>query len=153
MSLDIEVNHADDLSDDAELIHTDADTVVRAAVAAALADRGVQDAAVSVTLVGDDGIANLNQQYLGHEGPTDVISFPLFEQGERPVGDIYIGAAQARRQAQDLGIPLRQELARLAIHGTLHVLGYEHPDNEERENSELWRLQEAILRRLANALS
>ncbi|MGH7462277.1 MAG: rRNA maturation RNase YbeY [Longimicrobiales bacterium] len=116
-------------------------------VRAALVHENVSTAAISVTLVGDEQITALNVQYLQHDGPTDVISFPLFEQGEMPVADIYIGVDQARRQAEELGIPLDTELARLAIHGTLHVLGYDHPGEGGREGSEMWQRQEAILQR------
>jgi probable rRNA maturation factor len=118
------------------------------AVQATLRDRAVTDAEISLTLLGDAEIQALNQRYLGHDGPTDVLSFPLYEPGEPPVGDIYIGYAQALRQAEALGVPESEELARLAVHGTLHVLGYDHPEGEDRESSEMWRLQEEILARL-----
>jgi len=144
MSYDLEINRSEDLTDDPELGRIDFELIVRAAIEATLADRGVEDAAVSVTLVGDEQIANLNQQYLQHDGPTDVISFPLYQGGERPVGDIYIGAQQAQRQAQEIGVPLQHEIARLTIHGTLHVLGFDHPEDESREESEMWMLQERI---------
>lgn len=122
-----------------------ATTLVERAATAALVARGVHDAELSVTLLGDRAIATLNRQWLGHEGPTDVLSFPLWGPGEPPVGDVYIGARQALRQAAALGVPARQELARLAIHGTLHVLGLDHPPDDEREASPMWREQERIL--------
>lgn len=124
----------------------EAEPLVRSAVEAVLRLIEVDEASISVTLLGDDAIAEINSQYLGHEGPTDVISFPLWENGEPVVGDIYVGLEQARRQAEDMAVPLPQELRRLVIHGTLHVLGYDHPEGEEREDSEMWLLQEQILR-------
>jgi probable rRNA maturation factor len=124
----------------------DVEPLLERAVSGTLDHEGIGAAAISVTLVGDIQIANLNAQYLQHEGPTDVLSFPLYESGEAPVGDIYIGFDQAGRQAIELGVALEAELARLAIHGTLHVLGYDHPDNEAREGSEMWKRQENILR-------
>lgn len=148
MSYDIEINRSDELAEDPDLARLDFELIVRAAVEATLTDRGVDDAAVSVTLVGDQAIANLNQQYLAHEGPTDVISFPLYQGGERPVGDIYIGAEQAQRQAREFGVPLHHEIARLTIHGTLHVLGFDHPEDESREQSEMWQVQEHIFTQL-----
>ncbi len=117
---------------------------IEAAVRETLEQEGVHAAAISITLTSDHDIARLNQQYLQHDGPTDVLSFPLYEDGELPVGDIYIGYEQARSQSTELGVPLETELARLAIHGTLHVLGYDHPDSA-REDSEMWRRQEVIL--------
>lgn len=123
----------------------DAVGIVERAARAALVARGVHDAEVSVTLLGDRAIATLNRRWLEREGPTDVLAFPLFEDGEAPVGDVYIGIRQAMRQAAALGVPPAEELARLAIHGTLHVLGFDHPDGVRRETSRMWREQERIL--------
>jgi probable rRNA maturation factor len=119
--------------------------LVRRAVRTALMTERVPDAEISVTLLRDAAVAKLNRQWLGHQGATDVLSFPLYDQGERPVGDVYIGIDQARRQARELGVAVREELARLAIHGTLHVLGYDHPAGPKRVQSEMWRRQERIL--------
>jgi probable rRNA maturation factor len=121
---------------------------LESAVRSALEHEGVRAAAVSLTLLDDDEMARLNTHYLQHEGPTDVLSFPLFAAGEAPVGDIYIGFGQACRQSEELRIPLDTELARLAIHGTLHVLGYTHPELDAREGSDLWQRQEAILQKM-----
>lgn len=100
----------------------------------------------SLTFVDDDSIRELNRRYLDHDGVTDVIAFALHEDDEAPLGDIYVGIDQARRQARDAGIALEEELVRLAIHGTLHVLGYDHPDEEpDRSGSPLYRLQERLV--------
>lgn len=101
---------------------------------------------LSVALVGDDTIAAMNEQYLSHEGPTDVISFPLEQPGEGRLGDIYVGVEQAERQAAENGIELREELLRLVIHGTLHVLGWEHSDEDDRERTPMYQRQEQLLR-------
>jgi probable rRNA maturation factor len=106
---------------------------------------GVSDAELSIALVSDEDIAAMNQRYLGHEGPTDVISFPLHRPGGPPVGDVYIGAEQALRQAEGSGVAPREEVLRLAVHGTLHVLGYEHPEGPDREGSPMYLRQEALL--------
>jgi probable rRNA maturation factor len=119
--------------------------IVGRAAEAALVARGVHDAELSVTLLGDRAIAALNAEWLRHDGPTDVIAFPLYEEGEPPVGDVYIGVRQAGRQAAALGVPVSEELARLAIHGTLHVLGFDHPAGADRVRSPMWREQERIL--------
>lgn len=116
----------------------------RAVVAAARA-HAARDAEISLTLLPDDAIADLNRRYLGHEGPTDVIAFALYDAGETPIGDVYLGYQQALRQAAEHGIPVEQELARLAVHGTLHVLGENHPAGEERVDSPMWSLQERIV--------
>lgn len=117
---------------------------LEAVVDFALRREGCRDAALSITLLGDAGIAELHRAHLGHEGPTDVISFPLPGPGASLVGDVYIGAEQARRQAAEWGEAARVELLRLAVHGTLHVLGYDHPE-EAREESAMYARQEEIL--------
>ncbi len=115
------------------------------AVQAAAAAREVSAGELSLTLLVDEGIAELNQRFLGHEGPTDVLAFALFDAGELPVGDIYLGYEQALRQAQEHGVAPAEELARLAVHGTLHVLGEDHPAGAERSTSAMWLLQERIV--------
>lgn len=101
-------------------------------------------AEVSLTLLADDGIRELNRTYLGKDRPTDVIAFSLGE-GDEVLGDIYVGADQAGRQAAAEGLPLEEELARLAVHGTLHVLGHDHPEGPDRSSSEMYLLQEEYL--------
>jgi probable rRNA maturation factor len=115
------------------------------AARAALRHENVAEAQLSVTLLDDDAIAALNREYLSHDGPTDVISFPLFEENEPIVGDVYIGAQQAARQAAANALSVDEELVRLTVHGVLHVLGYDHPDGEERLHSDMWQLQEKIV--------
>lgn len=102
---------------------------------------------ISLALLGDDDIRELNQRFLGHDRPTDVIAFTLGEDAER-VGDVYVGVDQARRQAAELGVPVDQELVRLAVHGTLHVLGHDHPEGEDRYDSPMFVLQERIVAEL-----
>lgn len=120
-------------------------TELRQAVRAAFRGESVREGEISLTLLADPEIAELNQQYLGHEGPTDVISFALYEAPEPVLGDVYIGVEQAARAARRRRIPLRQELVRLAAHGALHVLGHDHPDGEARTRSAMWTRQEAIV--------
>ena len=118
---------------------------LEAIVASVLDAEGVADAELSVALLSDVEIAALNEEYLSHDGPTDVITFPLHRPGGPPLGDVYIGAEQAARQADEAGLGHREEILRLAVHGTLHVLGYEHPDGPDRENSPMYLRQEALL--------
>ena len=118
------------------------------AVRHVLRARGVAAAEVSVALLGDAEMAALNEEYLGHEGPTDAITFALHEPGDPPLGDIYIGVQQAARQAPEFGASHAQEVLRLAVHGTLHVLGFTHPDGEERVECEMFRVQEQLLAEL-----
>jgi probable rRNA maturation factor len=119
---------------------------IEAAVRHVLRVEGVTEGEVSVALVGDDEITALNRQWLDHDWATDVISFNLNGPGEPPLGDVYLGVEQAARQAAELGADPGEELLRLAVHGTLHVLGYEHPEGADRADSEMFRRQEALLR-------
>lgn len=121
---------------------------VERAVHYVLQQEGVADAEMSVAFLSDEEITELHARYLHQEGPTDVLAFALHSPGQRPLGDIYIGAQQAARQAQELGVPLAEELLRLVVHGTLHVLGYDHPVGPERETSIMYQRQEALLRGL-----
>jgi probable rRNA maturation factor len=119
---------------------------IEAAVRHVLRAEGVAAGEISVALVTDEDIAALNQQYLDHEGPTDVISFHLHDRGEPPLGDVYVGVDQAARQAAGYGASVAEEVLRLAVHGTLHVLGYEHPEGEDRAGSPMFVRQEALLK-------
>jgi probable rRNA maturation factor len=119
---------------------------VEAAVRHVLREEGVEAGEISIALVDDATIAQLNQEYLSHEGPTDVISFALHGEGEDIIGDVYVDVDQARRQAAEFGATPAEEVLRLAVHGTLHVLGYDHPEGEERTGSEMFARQEALLK-------
>ena len=119
------------------------EALLEAAVRRAIVADG-RETELSVTLVDDAEIRRLNREYRGRDRPTDVIAFSLGSP-EEPLGDVYVGADQARRQAEALGVPLSEELVRLAIHGTLHVLGHDHPDGDGRFASSMYVLQEQLL--------
>lgn len=123
---------------------------IRDAATATLRAERVKDAMLSITFVGRAAISRLNRRYLGHEGPTDVISFGLARIGRRGavIGDIYICAEVARENARRQGISPGEELLRLVVHGTLHVLGSDHPVGPARTKSPMWRRQEKILARI-----
>ncbi|TVP76281.1 MAG: rRNA maturation RNase YbeY [Gemmatimonadales bacterium] len=107
---------------------------------------GAAPVELSVTFLEDDPIRALNREWLEHDWVPDVLSFELGEGGIL-AGDIYVGLDQAARQAEEAGVPLEEELVRLALHGALHVLGFDHPEAaEDRAESPLYRRQEAILR-------
>jgi probable rRNA maturation factor len=83
----------------------------------------------------------LNRRALGRDRATDVIAFGMRHAGTL-VGDVYICPAMARRSAAVHGVPVRQEILRLVIHGTLHALGYAHPEGAGRTRSAMWQRQE-----------
>ena len=104
---------------------------------------------VSVTFLGRDAMRRLNAEFMRHDVPTDVLTFALCEPDGRAVGDVYICPWVARREAAARGVPLRQELIRLVVHGTLHALGRDHPEGADRTRSAMWRRQERYVEALA----
>lgn len=112
----------------------------------------VPRAMISITLVSSRTMAGLNRRHLGHKGATDVITFALGADGSGAlIADIYICPDVARRQAAEWGVGVREELARLVVHGMLHACGWEHPTDAEREGSAMWKRQELLLRRWLKA--
>ena len=104
---------------------------------------------ISVTFLGRDSMRRLNAEHKGHDRPTDVLSFSLADPAGRIVGDVYVCPWVARREAEDRGIPFREELIRLVVHGTLHALGHDHPEGEARTRSAMWRRQERYVKAIA----
>jgi probable rRNA maturation factor len=122
--------------------------VVRRAVSTVL--RGERRrASISVTFLGREAMRRLNATHKGHDRPTDVLSFALRDPSGGVLGDVYVCRWVAEREARSRGIPLRQELIRLIVHGTLHALGRDHPEGEGRTSSAMWRRQERYVDALA----
>lgn len=129
---------------------------VRAAILATLKYEGFPfDAEVSVTFTDNEYIHGLNNEYRGMDKPTDVLSFPMYDDGFPydecqhgcTLGDIVISLEKAEEQANELGHDLIREVAFLAIHSTLHLLGYDHERSPE-EDEEQCRRQREILESL-----
>lgn len=96
-----------------------------------LAESELQNPEVSILLLDDPGIRELNRQYRQKDRPTDVLSFPMFDdtcENIQPnlLGDIVISVETALKQAEKRKHPLYRELCFLLIHGTLHLMGYDH---------------------------
>jgi len=122
--------------------------VVRRVVRAVL--RGERRRAlVSVTFLGPTRMRRLNARYTGHDRPTDVLAFTLEQPQGLPLADVYVCAAVAARASVAQRVPLRQELIRLVVHGTLHALGHDHPEGPDRTRSRMWRRQERYVEALA----
>ncbi len=122
---------------------------VRKLVETTLGEMKIRDAMISVAFVGRTAMSRINHDYLRHHGATDVISFGMGRdaRGLPAIGDIYICPEVAKRNAVAARVSLANELSRLVVHGTLHVAGLDHPQDESRVNSRMWKLQEKILGR------
>jgi probable rRNA maturation factor len=125
----------------------DAEAVARRAAAAALANTGGVEA--GITLTDDRRMRELNRTWRGADRPTNVLAFPApSAKGARPrlLGDVVIACETLLREAADQGIPARDHLAHLVVHGLLHLLGHDHETAREAEAME--NLERAILARL-----
>ncbi|MBE6712908.1 MAG: rRNA maturation RNase YbeY [Ruminococcaceae bacterium] len=127
-------------------------TAVRRAVSKVLEEEGFEGKAeVSVTLVSAEEIRELNKAWRGVDRPTDVLSFPLEEEAlfcERVtcLGDVIVCPAVIAAQSAEFGTTYRQEFCLMVIHSVLHLLGWDHA--EENEKKEMFEKQEKILRSL-----
>ncbi len=110
---------------------------------------------LALVFTDDEGIQALNRDFLGTDAPTDVLAFSAREDGGPFVsapeaagylGDVIVSYPRAVQQARELGHTPEQELDLLVVHGILHLLGYDHA--EEEEKTIMWAQQEAILRGL-----
>jgi len=102
---------------------------------------------LSIAFVSRKTMAALNRRHLGHRGGTDVITFALGRSTPSAplVGDIYVAPEIVRGQARRWRVPVREELARVVVHGVLHAIGHDHPEGDEREQSPMWKRQERWL--------
>jgi probable rRNA maturation factor len=123
------------------------------AVRAVLRSDKVRDAMISVAFIRSREIQRMNREHLRRNRPTDVIAFGFRSvgRGAPVVGDIYIAPDVARESARANGITVREEILRLVVHGTLHVLGYDHPETGARTRSAMWQKQERLVARLARS--
>lgn len=102
---------------------------------------------LTVTFVGEERMAELNQEFMGKGGPTDVLSFPIEDFGADPVpiqadgpplllGDVVVCPAVVRRNAAAAGVAFDDEMALMVVHGVLHLLGRDHVIDKEAEEME-----------------
>lgn len=123
------------------------ETCIQSAVAATL---NSQPGEITLIVCDDEFIHLYNKEYRGVDKSTDVLSFPSEEvdpeTNERYLGDILISLDHAQVQADEARHPLIEEVAMLAVHGTLHLLGYDHSTVEEK--SEMWALQKESLAKM-----
>ena len=105
---------------------------------------------MTIVLTDDAQLHELNREFLGVDAPTDVLSFPSSETdpetGVPYLGDILVSIPRATLQAQAAGHPLEAEVQLLVVHGTLHLLGHDHAEAEEK--AAMWQAQAEVLSRL-----
>jgi len=106
----------------------------------------------SVTCLDPREMRRLNRRYLGRRSVTDVIAWGLPQPDGSVAGDIYICPDAVRSQASALDVPQSEELLRVAVHGALHVLGYDHPEGASRRRSPMWQRQERYVRAFGGRL-
>ena len=109
----------------------------REAVAATLKHQNIQPpASVSLLLTDDESLRQLNNDFLGYDEPTDVLSFPSGTDTpgiDSYLGDIAVSVQRAQLQADSVGHTLKSELSLLIVHGVLHLLDYDHADEDEKQ--------------------
>ena len=134
----------------------DAEAVIHRAInaAAEIADADVGDAELAVMLTDDSGIQTLNSNWRGIDKPTNVLSFPALQptgtgtpdDAPRMLGDIAIAYQTTRKEADDEQKPFDHHLSHLAVHGFLHLIGYDHEKDDDAEAME--SLEQEILAQL-----
>lgn len=120
--------------------------LIERAARSALANQSA-DGDLTIVLTDDVQLRELNRDYLGVDAPTDVLSFPASETdpetGARYLGDLLLSIPRAEEQARAAGHPLESEVQLLVVHGTLHLLGHDHAEPDEK--SKMWKAQGEIL--------
>ena len=98
-----------------------------------LDDFGFDQSEISIALVDDPTIRDLNKQYLNHDYETDVISFVLEESDTALTGQLLVSTDTAEKMGQQIGVPMQHELLLYVIHGMLHLVGFDDTDPESAE--------------------
>jgi probable rRNA maturation factor len=114
----------------------DAQAAIRSAVEAAIADVGPENAEIGIVLADDARVRSLNRTWLGDDKPTNVLSFPAPDRpaaGVRFLGDVIFALETSQREAVAEDKPLDHHLSHLAVHGVLHLLGFNHERDDEAE--------------------
>lgn len=148
MVIEIDYDDIDKLPKEEKLIKVVIETVLKE-------ENVIQDVEVYVTLTNNNQIHKVNLEQRNVDRPTDVLSFPMFERDEVPMlkkinkkephilGDIIVSVEKVKEQAEEYGHSFERELSYLITHGMLHLLGYDHMIEEEKE--QMRKREEEIL--------
>ncbi len=127
-------------------------TLFEAACRSALGPAARRNGEMNLVFVRRGPMRKINKGYLGHDYDTDVISFPYpaSKVPDAPFGDVFVSIDQARKQAKEMGHDLSLELLTLAVHGTLHLVGYD--DAKPAQKRRMFARQDRVLRSVLRAL-
>ena len=123
-------------------LEIDADRITEI-IRSILRDSPFESCSLSLAVVDDPTIHQVNRQYLEHDYPTDVLSFPLGDDGSHLTGELIVSADTAKRNATEYGWPALNELMLYVVHGTLHLVGYR--DKQPEEVMEMRRAEQRYL--------
>ncbi|MBS5945438.1 MAG: rRNA maturation RNase YbeY [Peptoniphilus harei] len=126
----------DDRQDDIKITEEIKNLIEKSIAAVLKVENLDQNVEVSVSFVGDDEIRDLNRDYRGVDKSTDVLSFPMDDEfiiESRILGDVIINTRRVMEQAEELGHSNERELSYLTVHSILHLLGYDHMEDEDKK--------------------
>lgn len=126
----------DDRQDDIKITDEIKNLIEKSIAAVLKVENLDENVEVSVSFVGDEEIRDLNRDYRGVDKSTDVLSFPMDDEFiivSRILGDVIINTRRVMEQAEELGHSEERELSYLTVHSILHLLGYDHMDDEDKK--------------------
>ena len=126
----------DDRQDDIKITEEIKNLIEKSIAAVLKIEKLDENVEVSVSFVGDDEIRDLNREYRGVDKSTDVLSFPMDDEfiiDNRILGDVIINTRRVMEQAEELGHSNERELSYLTVHSILHLLGYDHMEDEDKK--------------------
>jgi probable rRNA maturation factor len=120
--------------------------------AAALEELGMENAELGIVLVGAKEMASINEKFLGHEGPTDVITFDYSEKEKRQLhGEVFVCVEVAEQQAKEFGTSRQSEVIRYIVHGILHLAG--HDDLQPAARRKMKQHEGRLVRKLSRGFA
>ena len=125
----------DDRQDDIKITDEIKNLIEKSIAAVLKVENLHENVEVSVSFVGDEEIRDLNRDYRGVDKSTDVLSFPMDDEfiiDNRILGDVIINTRRVMEQAEELGHSEERELSYLTVHSILHLLGYDHMEDEDK---------------------
>jgi probable rRNA maturation factor len=125
--------------------------LLKEVIAAALEELEIEEAELGIVLIGAREMASMNEKFLGHEGPTDVITFDYSEKRKQLHGEVFVCVDVAGTQAKEFGTSRQSEIVRYVVHGILHLVGHDdlRASARKKMKREDGRLVREVSRRFA----